>query len=148
MGILYNISIWLYKIAIPITALFNPKAKQWVGGRKSIFKKLQKATKNHNDIVWFHCASLGEFNQGKPIIKEYKIKYPKHKILLTFFSPSGYERCKNYKSANWVFYLPADMKSNARKFISIVKPIKVIFIKYEFWFNYMTELKKKNISFY
>ena len=104
--------------------------------------------KRNQDIVWFHCASLGEFEQGKPIIEGYKIKHPTHKILLTFFSPSGYEIRKNYDEVDWVFYLPADTKKNAKKFINIVNPIKVIFIKYEFWFNYMAECKKQNIPFY
>ena len=148
METLYTISIQLYVIAIRIASLFNAKAKLWIKGRKSIFQKLAEATKDNQDIVWFHCASLGEFEQGKPIIEGYKIKHPTHKILLTFFSPSGYEIRKNYDGVDWVFYLPADTKSNAKKFISIVKPIKVIFIKYEFWFNYMAELKKQNISFY
>jgi len=148
MSILYNISIWLYVIAIRITALFNAKAKLWIIGREDIFQKLTKATKDEEDLVWFHCASLGEFEQGKPIIETYKQKYPTHKILLTFFSASGYEIRKNYKGADWVFYLPSDTKTNAKRFISIIKPVKVIFIKYEFWFNYMTELKKQNIPFY
>ena len=148
MSILYNISIQLYVIAIRIASPFNAKAKFWVKGRKDIFQKLAEAIKGEHNIVWFHCASLGEFEQGKPIIEGYKQKYPSHKILLTFFSPSGFEIRKNYEGVDWVFYLPADTKSNAKKFISIVKPIKVIFIKYEFWFNYMAELKKQNISFY
>jgi len=148
MSILYTISIQLFVIAIRIAALFNAKAKLWIKGRKSIFQKLAEATKDHQDIVWFHCASLGEFEQGKPIIEGYKIKHPTHKILLTFFSPSGYEIRKNYDGVDWVFYLPADTKKNSRQFISIVNPMKVIFIKYEFWFNYMAELNKKNISFY
>jgi len=148
MDLLYNISIWIYLVAIHISALFSHKAKQWVTGRKDIFDKLQKTIKEHNSIVWFHCASLGEYEQGKPIIEAYKVKYPRHKILLTFFSPSGYEIKKNTSLANFVFYLPYDTKSNAKKFISITKPIKVVFIKYEFWFNYMSELKKQNIPFY
>jgi len=148
MNTLYNISIWIFSVAVHIASLFNPKAKQWIKGRKSIFQKLAEATKEEQDIVWFHCASLGEFEQGKPIIEGYKIKHPTHKILLTFFSPSGYEIRKNYDGADWVFYLPADTKKNAKQFISIVNPIKVIFIKYEFWFNYMAELNKKNIPFY
>jgi len=148
MNTLYNISIWIFSVAVHIASLFNPKAKQWIKGRKSIFQKLAEATKEEQDIVWFHCASLGEFEQGKPIIEGYKIKYPTHKILLTFFSPSGYEIRKNYDGADWIFYLPADTKKNAKQFISIVNPIKVIFIKYEFWFNYMAELNKKNIPFY
>jgi len=148
MSILYNISIHLYVVAVYFASLFNSKAKLWVNGRKNIFQKIKEATRNQKNIVWFHCASLGEFEQGKPIIQAYKAKYPSHKILLTFFSPSGFEIRKNYEGVDWVFYLPADTKSNAKKFISIVKPIKVIFIKYEFWFNYMAELKKQNISFY
>jgi len=148
MNTLYNISIWIFSIAVHIASLFNPKAKQWIKGRKGIFQKLAEATKEDQDIVWFHCASLGEFEQGKPIIEGYKQKHPTHKILLTFFSPSGYEIRKNYDGVDWVFYLPADTKKNAKKFINIVNPIKVIFIKYEFWFNYMAELNKKNIPFY
>ena len=148
MNSLYNISIQLYVIAIRFAALFNAKAKLWVNGRKNIFQKIEEVTKGEQNIVWFHCASLGEFEQGKPIIEGYKQKYPSHKILLTFFSPSGFEIRKNYDVVDWVFYLPADTKAKAKKFISIVNPIKVIFIKYEFWFNYMAELKKQNISFY
>ena len=148
MSILYNISIWIYVIAARISALFNNKAKLWCKGRKHIFKQLSEAIKEEQNIVWFHCASLGEFEQGKPIIETYKQKYPTHKILLTFFSPSGYEIRKNYKGADWVFYLPADTKANAKRFISIVKPKKAVFVKYEFWFNYITELKKQNIPFY
>jgi len=148
MKILYTISIQLYVISIRIASLFNAKAKLWIKGRKAIFQKLAEATKEDQDIVWFHCASLGEFEQGKPIIEGYKIKHPTHKILLTFFSPSGYEIRKNYDGVDWVFYLPADAKKNAKQFISIINPIKVIFIKYEFWFNYMAELNEKNIPFY
>jgi len=148
MSILYTIGIQLHIIVIHIAALFNAKAKLWVKGRKAIFQKLTEAIKENQDIVWFHCASLGEFEQGKPIIEGYKLKYPNHKILLTFFSPSGYEIRKNYDGVDWVFYLPSDTKKNAIQFLSIINPIKVIFIKYEFWFNYMTELNKKNIPFY
>ena len=147
MHLLYNISIWIYFVAIHISALFNRKAKQWINGRKDLFKKLKQINSNNN-IVWFHCASLGEYEQGRPIIESYKIKYPEHKILLTFFSPSGYEIRKNTSLADFVFYLPQDTQSNASKFINIVNPIKVIFIKYEFWLNYMSELKKRNIPFY
>tara|TARA_B100000959_G_scaffold177250_1_gene185413 strand:- start:122 stop:1306 length:1185 start_codon:yes stop_codon:yes gene_type:complete len=148
MNFLYTISTRLYVVAIHIASLFNTKAKLWVKGRKNIFNKLVDATKGEQNIVWFHCASLGEYEQGKPIIEAYKVKHPKHKILLTFFSPSGYEIRKNTSLADFVFYLPYDTKSNARRFISITNPIKVVFIKYEFWFNYMSELKKQNIPFY
>ena len=148
MHLLYNISILLYNLGIRIASLFNSKAKLWIKGRKNIFQKLQLATQGHANIAWFHCASLGEFEQGRPIIKGYKKKYPTHKILLTFFSPSGYDIRKNDKIADWVFYLPADTKANAKRFIYIVKPIKVLFVKYEFWLNYIRECKKYNIPFY
>ncbi len=148
MQFLYNISVQFYILGIRIASIFKPKAKLWVIGRKNIFQKLEVATKNEEKIVWFHCASLGEFEQGKPIIEGYKKKYPTHKILLTFFSPSGFEIRKNTPLADFVFYLPADTKANARKFINIVNPIKTIFVKYEFWFNYMTTLKNQNIPLY
>jgi len=148
MGVLYNISTYLFLVAIHFATLFNAKARLWVKGRKSIFKKLEQTLSNTENIVWFHCASLGEFEQGKPIIKAYKQKHPTHKILLTFFSPSGYEIRKNTPLADFIFYLPSDTKANAKRFIQLVNPIKVIFIKYEFWFNYMAECKKQNIPFY
>jgi len=148
MALLYNISTYFFLIVINFAALFNAKARLWVKGRECVFKKLGNALMNIENIAWFHCASLGEFEQGKPIIKAYKKKYPGHKILLTFFSPSGYEIRKNTPLADFVFYLPADTKANAKHFIQLVNPIKVIFIKYEFWFNYMAECKKQNIPFY
>lgn len=148
MDTLYNISVNFYTLIIRISAMFNPKAKLWLKGRKNIFPKLKNAIKENNNIVWMHCASLGEFEQGRTIIEGYKKKYPNHKILLTFFSPSGFEIQKDYHAVDWIFYLPADTKNNAKKFIAIIKPIKVIFIKYEFWFNYIKELKIQGIPFY
>ena len=148
MRLIYNISIWLYVVTIRISSLYNLKAKKWVKGRENIFSELEAVVKNQKNIVWFHCASLGEFEQGKPIIEAYKLNHPTHQILLTFFSASGFEIKKNTALANWVFYLPADTTSNAKKFINLVNPIKVVFIKYEFWFNYMYQLKKQNIPFY
>jgi len=125
-----------------------PKAKLWLKGRENIFSRLKDAIKDSDNIVWIHCASLGEFEQGKPIIEGYKKKYPNHNILLTFFSPSGFEIRKRYIGVDWIFYLPPDTKKNAKQFITIVKPIKVIFIKYEFWFNYIAEIKTQQIPFY
>ena len=148
MRLIYNISIWLYVVTIRIASLYNLKAKKWVKGRENIFSELEAVVRNQKNIVWFHCASLGEFEQGKPIIEAYKLNHPTHQILLTFFSASGFEIKKNTALANWVFYLPADTTSNAKKFINLVNPIKVVFIKYEFWFNYMYQLKKQNIPFY
>lgn len=148
MTILYNIIIYLYLISIYLSSLFNTKAKIWLRGRKGLFRKLKDTINNEDRIVWFHCASLGEFEQGKPIIEGYRIENPEDKILLTFFSPSGFEIQKNTPIADFVFYLPIDTITNSKKFITIVKPIKVIFIKYEFWFNYMKEIKKQEIPFY
>ena len=145
---IYNISIYFFEILIHIFSLFHKKSRLWVEGRKDIFLKLKNELKNHNNIVWFHCASLGEYEQAKPVIIAYKKKYPNHEILLTFFSPSGYHQRKNITTVSLIFYLPIDTINNARKFISIVQPIKAIFIKYEFWFNYLIELKKKNITTY
>lgn len=148
MHLLYNISIYLYVFSIWISTKFNPKAKLWIQGRRGIFKSLEKNLNGIDNIVWIHCSSLGEFEQGRPIIEGYKTKYPEHKILLTFFSPSGFEVKKNYTYADWVYYLPSDTLKNSTRFIKIVNPIKAIFIKYDFWFNYVSELSKKDIPIY
>ena len=148
MQTVYNISNYLYIISIHIYSLFNTKAKLWVKGRRNIFKKIKNKLSQEKNIVWIHCSSLGEFEQAKPIIINYRKKYQNHKILLTFFSSSGYEVQKDYKNVDWVFYLPADTKKNSKQFLDIVKPLKVIFIKYEFWFNYIQECKKRQIPFY
>lgn len=148
MKLLYQISIYGYATSIQLASLFNQKAKLWVLGRKDIFKKLKKEICSDTNLVWFHCASLGEFEQGKPVIEAYKSKYPNDKILVTFFSPSGYELRKNYSGADYIFYLPIDTPKNAKQFIEITKPKKAFFIKYEFWNFYLKELKKNNIPTY
>ncbi|MES2592532.1 MAG: glycosyltransferase N-terminal domain-containing protein [Bacteroidota bacterium] len=148
---LYNISIYFYGIFIHIASLFNSKAKLWVKGRQAIFQKLESEFKNRNPktpLVWVHCASLGEFEQGRPLIEKIKIKRPESLILLTFFSPSGYEIRKNYNGADYVYYLPLDTQFNSKKFIEIIKPDIALFVKYEFWFNYLKELKKQEIPTY
>ncbi len=146
MRILYNLGIGLYGIAISIASLFNEKAAKWKSGRKDIFNKLAQALQgSHQPLAWFPCASLGEFEQGRPVIESFRKEFPDYKILLTFFSPSGYEARKEYKEADYVFYLPLDTPGNAKRFIEIVKPGLAIFVKYEFWFNYLNELKNKNI---
>jgi 3-deoxy-D-manno-octulosonic-acid transferase len=146
MLILYNLSIILLSGLYKFAALFNPKAKAFVRGRKDIFKKLEEAfSKNNSPVIWIHCASLGEFEQGRPLIEALKSEKPNHKTLLTFFSPSGYEVRKNYANADFIFYLPWDRKSNAKKFVSIAKPSLVIFIKYEFWYHYTHQLHKQNV---
>jgi 3-deoxy-D-manno-octulosonic-acid transferase len=125
---------------------FNPKAKQWHTGRKQILNKIAVAlAPNTKPIIWMHCASLGEFEQGRPVLEGLQKQYPNYNILLTFFSPSGYKVHKNYTGAHYVFYLPMDSKSNAAKFLQITKPSIAIFVKYEFWHYYLTQLKKLQI---
>lgn len=157
MRFLYNISLHIYNALIHISASVNPKAKLWVNGRKNIFKALQSEIGNQKPVVseaepsaiiWFHCASLGEFEQGRPLMENIRKQDSNIRILLTFFSPSGYEIRKNFPGADFVFYLPIDTPFNVRKFIEIVNPKSVFFIKYEFWFNYLTELKNRNIPTY
>lgn len=114
-------------------------------GRKNIFQKLEAAIPAHEKIVWMHCASLGEFEQGRPLLEEMKQQYPSYKFLLTFFSPSGYEIRKDYDGADWVFYLPLDGARNAKRFLEIVHPSLVIFVKYEFWFYYLKKIKYRDI---
>ncbi|MCY7290971.1 MAG: 3-deoxy-D-manno-octulosonic acid transferase [Ferruginibacter sp.] len=143
----YNLFLLLYAAGVRIASLFNKKARLWLKGRNNIFDKLQhwKNEINSDKIIWLHCASLGEFEQGRPIIEKLKKAYASHKILLTFFSPSGYEIRKNYSGADAVFYLPLDGKSSAEKFIGILKPSLVIWIKYEYWYYYLTLLKQQKI---
>ncbi len=148
MILIYNLSIWFYTLIIKIAAIFNNKAKLWVDGRKNIFIKIKKSIASDTKTAWFHASSLGEFEQGRPVIEAFKKKYPDYKILLTFFSPSGYEVQKDYSEADYIFYLPADTKRNAKKFIDIVNPDIVFFIKYEFWYHYLNQLNKKNIPVY
>lgn len=142
---LYNIFLWLFKAGTHIASLFNPKAKKWVQGRKNIFGKLEKVIPAGEKIVWMHCASVGEFEQGRPVLEKIKQQGTGHKILLTFFSPSGYEAQKNYPGADWVFYLPMDGPGNAKRFLEIVNPSLVIFVKYEFWYYYLKKIKYRNI---
>ncbi len=148
MSFIYNIGIHIYQIIILTASLFNKKAKQRVFGRKALFKKIKSTIKHNDKIVWFHCASLGEFEQGRTVIESFRQYHPEYKILLTFFSPSGYEIRKNYQGADYIFYLPIDTRTNAKKFIEIINPKMVFIIKYEFWFNYLSILYKKAIPTY
>jgi 3-deoxy-D-manno-octulosonic-acid transferase len=143
MKVLYNFLVFTTSLLLPIITLFNKKIKLFVDGRKETFSKI-KALKGEN-VIWFHAASLGEFEQARPMIEELKKTYSEYKILVTFFSPSGYEVRKNYKLADVICYLPLDSKSNAKKFLDIVNPKFAIFIKYEFWPNLLNELKLKEI---
>jgi 3-deoxy-D-manno-octulosonic-acid transferase len=135
----------VYKTGLWIVSPFNPKARKWVNGRKNIFQELKASINTSAKIIWFHCSSLGEFEQGRPVLEKLKTLYPEHKILLTFFSPSGYEAQKNYKQADWIFYLPMDGPTNAKKFLEITHPSLVIFVKYEFWYYYLKQIKQLKI---
>jgi len=147
MRLLYSLFISIYVCLTKFISLFSNKAKLWSSGRKNIFNFLEENCTEKNNIVWFHCASLGEFEQGKPLME--KIKQERNiTLLLTFFSPSGFEVKKNDSVADIITYLPADTPKNAKKFIRIVKPQKVFFVKYEFWYNYIHELYKENIPLY
>jgi 3-deoxy-D-manno-octulosonic-acid transferase len=143
---LYNISIWLYGNGLLIASVFNPKAALWIRGRKNWKSEIKKQfVDNTKTVAWFHCASLGEFEQGRPLLEAYTEKYPQHRILLTFFSPSGFEVRKNYSGAHSIIYLPLDLPSNVRFFLDTVKPAIAIFIKYEFWLNFIHGLSDRNI---
>ncbi|HBS87565.1 MAG: hypothetical protein A2W91_00135 [Bacteroidetes bacterium GWF2_38_335] len=145
---IYNAGIFLYYLLIQFASLFNARAKRWVAGRKGLFEKLAKNDFSGSKKIWFHASSLGEFEQGRPLIEEYRKKYPDYKIVVTFYSPSGYDLRKNYDKADVVTYLPFDFKSNAKKFIDLIKPDVAVFIKYEFWLNYLAELKKRGVKTY
>jgi 3-deoxy-D-manno-octulosonic-acid transferase len=145
MNLLYNISIFFYYLSILLVSPFHAKAKKWINGRKKIFQKLEAAIPKNEKIVWFHAASLGEFEQGRPLMEAFRKQYPEFKIILTFFSPSGYEIRKNDASVDFIFYLPIDSPTNVRKFIQLVNPQMAFFIKYEYWYNYLKILKKNSI---
>ncbi len=145
-SLLYTTSIRAYSALLGLVAPFNPKARQWVEGREDWLPKLrEKIADNTAPVAWFHAASLGEFEQGRPVMEAFREQYPDYKIVLTFFSPSGYAVRKNYAGADFIVYLPADTPENARDFVLLVKPQLVFFIKYEFWANYLHELRAARI---
>jgi 3-deoxy-D-manno-octulosonic-acid transferase len=144
--ILYNIFIKLYYSVIYLFSFFNAKAKLFVRGRETIFKDLSSRFQDRQaPLAWFHCASLGEFEQGRPVIEAFKALFPTYQILLTFFSPSGYEIRKNDEIADFVCYLPMDTAKNAEKFLQITQPSLVFFVKYEFWYHFIHQAHQKNI---
>lgn len=145
---LYNIAIYIYTMSVRLVSLWHEKARKWVAGRKDLFARLAEQVSATDRVVWIHVSSLGEFEQGRPIIEQIKRRYPKRKILLTFFSPSGYEVRKDYDGADYVFYMPADTRSNASCFLDIVNPEVVIFIKNEFWLNMLSELHRRKVKTY
>lgn len=148
MLFLYNLVISIAGFFLKIIALFSPKIKLFVEGRKNVFAILEEKIKPADKTIWFHSASLGEYEQGLPVIEKIKEKYPSHKIIVTFFSPSGYEVRKNNTVADVTVYLPLDTKKNAKRFLRLVHPELVFFIKYEFWLNYLKELKTNKTPVY
>ncbi len=142
---IYRLSIRVYYILIWIFPSFNSKAKKWISGRKDLLQTISSKVHANEKYIWFHCASVGEFEQGRPLIDAIREQYPQYKIVLTFFSPSGYELRKNFEGVNHVFYLPLDTPSNVSQFITLINPVLAVFVKYEFWVGYLNELKKRNI---
>jgi 3-deoxy-D-manno-octulosonic-acid transferase len=148
MNQIYNLIVITVAQLLKIIALFSPKMKLFVDGRKTVFETLADNIQTSDKTIWFHAASLGEYEQGLPVIEKVKQQYPNHKIIITFFSPSGYEVRKNNTVADVTVYLPLDTISNAKQFLKVVHPEMVFFIKYEFWPNYLNELKNQNIKTY
>jgi 3-deoxy-D-manno-octulosonic-acid transferase len=145
---LYNTGIYLYSLIILAAAPWNKKARLFRRGRKHGCKQWQTIGQAGAPVAWFHCPSLGEFEQGRPLIEAYRRRFPAHKILLTFFSPSGYEIRKNYAGADWTLYLPLDTPRNARRFVAMVNPLTAVFIKYDYWYNLLQALKKQAVPVY
>jgi len=148
MLVLYNFGIRIYYVLIVVFQFFNKKAKLWILGRKEIYDKITANVDINYKTIWFHFASLGEFEQGRPVMEEMRKLYTDRKFLVTFFSPSGYELRKNYQGADYIFYLPIDTQKNASKFIDLVKPEMAIFTKYEFWYHYFDQLHQRGIPLY
>ena len=144
----YHVFLWLYKIGIRLVSPWNRKAKLWLEGRKGLFERIGAAfssTSQAGPVIWMHCSSLGEFEQGRPVLEGLRKQSPGCRIVLTFFSPSGYETKKDYKGADHIFYLPLDSPKNARQFVNLIKPDLVLWVKYDYWYYFLAELKKKKI---
>ena len=145
---MYNLIIYLYRLGVMVASLFNEKVRKMWRGERAAFSVLKQKVDPTARYVWFHAASLGEFEQGRPIMEQLRREHPEYKILLTFFSPSGYEVRKNYEGADIICYLPLDTIRNARRFLRLVRPCMAFFIKYEFWYNYLHILKHRGIPTY
>jgi 3-deoxy-D-manno-octulosonic-acid transferase len=142
----YQLFLIFYRAGIHLVSFWNKKAALWITGRKNVFDKLQQSLPPFGiKKIWMHCASLGEFEQGKPVLQKIKAEFPDAVIVITFFSPSGFEIVKNHKDLDRVFYLPMDSKSHAEKWLGILKPDLVLWVKYEYWYYYLREIKRKNI---
>lgn len=145
---MYQIFIWIYTFGVWVASLFSEKVKKMWQGEHLAFHILEQQVDHEARYVWFHAASLGEFEQGRPLIERLRSEHPEYKILLTFFSPSGYEVRKNYRGADIICYLPLDTRRNARRFLQLIKPQMAFFIKYEFWYNYLHILKDRGVPTY
>ncbi len=145
---IYNLIIYLYQFGVVIYSLFNEKVRKMWRGERDAFRVLREKVDPEAKYVWFHAASLGEFEQGRPLMEQLRKDHPDYKILLTFFSPSGYEVRKNYEGADIICYLPLDTITNARRFLRTIRPVMAFFIKYEFWYNYLHILKHRNVPVY
>lgn len=145
MNIIYNLFIRLYGLGISVAAWFNPKAKLWKKGRENWQQQMKKSIEPFAKVIWIHCSSLGEFEQGRPVIEEMRKKYLNHQIAVSFFSPSGYEVRKDYQGADYIFYLPLDTPKNAEKLIEILRPEMLVLVKYEYWYNLLKQLEKRQI---
>lgn len=142
---LYNLSVSLFSVAIRMAVPFSNKAKLWVTGRYDWKNRYKSINSTAGKTLWMHVSSLGEFEQGRPVLERFRQEYPDWHIILSFFSPSGFEIRKNYTGADSVVYLPADTPDNARAFLDIIRPDLVVFVKYDFWFNYLSELSNRKI---
>jgi 3-deoxy-D-manno-octulosonic-acid transferase len=149
---LYHVFLWFYKIGIRLVAPWNVKARAWLDGRRGMFERMgaemgsgMVEARRAGRVVWMHCSSLGEFEQGRPVIEALRRAVPGTRVVLTFFSPSGYAAKKDYPGADHIFYLPLDSPGNARRFIDLVKPSLVLWVKYDYWYYFLVELKKRNI---
>ena len=145
---MYNIVIYIYLLGVAIASLFNEKVRKMWRGERDAFRVLREQVDPQAKYVWFHAASLGEFEQGRPLMEQLRREHPEYKILLTFFSPSGYEVRKNYEGADIICYLPLDTIVNARRFLRAIQPVMAFFIKYEFWYNYLHILKHRGVPVY
>ena len=145
---MYNIIMYAIQLGVAIASLFNEKVRKMWRGEREAFRILKEQVDPNAQYVWFHAASLGEFEQGRPIIERLRQEHPKYKILLTFYSPSGYEVRKNYQGADIICYMPIDTVTNARRFLRLIRPCMAFFIKYEFWYNFLHILKHRNVPTY
>ena len=145
---MYNLIIYIYQFGVIIASLFNEKVRKMCRGEREAVRILKEKVDPNARYVWFHAASLGEFEQGRPLMEQLRQEHPEYKILLTFFSPSGYEVRKNYEGADIICYLPLDTITNARRFLRTIRPVMAFFIKYEFWYNYLHILKHRNVPVY